>query len=261
MYQPIPLPTNIHVPAYRKFGLCLLIIGLVLTSACSRERYTELMSAARDGADKPVTRALDAGVDVNEQSSQGKTALMLAASNGHTGTVKLLIDHGAGVKLQDSFGTTALIVAATAGKTETTILLLKNGADPLHKDSSGGSALSNATYFGHTDTVQALLDNVGKLSRDDGEELMMLAAGLGHLDIAKALLAKGVSANAVGAKGHTALMAAIQFEKPEMVKLLLEHGADPGRKDDEGDSAQMLAEKKGNKVLLQLLQPATPAKQ
>lgn len=251
------IPASPRVSTVRRVARALLlwlcVTGLAFSTACSRERYTELMKAARDGANKAVTRALDAGVNVNEQTSQGKTALMLAASKGHADTAKLLLDRGADVKLQDSYGTSALIVAATAGESDTVKLLLQYGADPLRKDSSGGSALTNATFFGHADTVKVLLDSVKELPKDDGKELMMLAAGFGHVAVAKELLARGVSANAAGAKGHTALMAAIQFDKPAMVKLLMAHGADPNQKDDEGGSALSLAKDKGDKALLKLL--------
>lgn len=237
-------------------------ISLILfITACSGERYTELMSAARDGNNDAVKRVLDLGVEINQRTSRGKTALMLAASNGHTDTVKLLLDRGADLSMTDDYGTTALIVSATGGKSDTTALLIKSGANPLLKDTSGGSALTNATFFGHTDTVKILLDSLQDLPKEDGEELLMLAAGFGHLEIAKALFAKGVSANASGAMGHSALMAATAFNKPEMVKLLLTQGADPSAKDEEGISAIDVATDKEFNDILALFEKAKQASQ
>jgi hypothetical protein len=82
----------------------------------------------------------------------------------------------------------------------------------------------------------------------------MLAAGLGHQQIAEALLKKGVSPNARGIKQRTALMAAVAFEKTELVKLLLENGADINASDDEGISAITVAEDNGPEEILKLLQ-------
>lgn len=241
---------------------CLLsaLLMTVLLSACSGERYTELMNASRDGDISAINRALDRGdIEINQRTSKGKTALMLAGANGHTDAVKLLIERGADVSLQDVYGTTALIVSATGGKADNVSLLLKHGANPLWKDSSGGSALDNSTFFGHTATVKILLDSIPVLPKDVGEELMMLAAGLGHKDITLALLDKGVSANARGAKKRTAIMAAIAFEKPESAKILLEHGADPSATDEDGVNALQLAKEKDNKEMQLLLQRPTPS--
>jgi len=232
--------------------IALLVVLLGLT-ACSGERLSELMKASRDGTLEAVKRALDGGADVDHRSDKGKTALMLAASNGHTQTVKLLLDHGAHVDVQDNFGTTAIIVAATAAKTESAVLLAQQGADPTYKDTSGGSALSNATFFGHSATVSALLPFATNLTKDDAEELMMIASGLGHVEVIKALLAHGVSANARGIKQRTAIMAAAAFNKPEVAKLLLSSGADPALRDDDGFNAFDIASENDSDDVLQLL--------
>ena len=45
----------------------------------------------------------------------------------------------------------------------------------------------------------------------------------------------------------------------EMVKLLLQHGADPAVRDEDGVDAFMIAREKKHKELLQLLQSKVPA--
>lgn len=242
---------TLHAAQLMILGL-LLILSAVITG-CSSERYTELMNASRDGSNKAVLRAINNGSFVNERSSQGKTALMLAASNGHTETVKLLIDHGADVKTRDNYQTTAIIVAATAGKAETVELLVQHGADPTFKDSSGGSALSNATFFGHTETIHRLLRTKPTLSKQDGDELLMLAAGLGHHTITKELLEYGVNPNARGVKNRSPLLAAAAFNKIDVVKLLLQHGADATATDADGVSPLQIAKEKGNEEIVKLL--------
>ena len=214
------------------------------------------MNAARNGDTQAVRHMLDLGAESNQKTSKGKTALMLAAAGGFTDTVKVLVDRGADVNIRDNYDTTALIAAATAGHAETAVVLLEYGADPTFKDSSGGSALSNATFFGHTDVVLALLDKMPELPSAVGNELLLLAAGLGHREIADALLKKGVNVNARGIKDRTPIMAAAAFNKIELVRLLIEHGADVSVSDEEGATALKVAENKGNHEIASLLRSA-----
>ncbi|NOZ53068.1 MAG: ankyrin repeat domain-containing protein [Gammaproteobacteria bacterium] len=247
----LALRKTLHQPVFAVFVLLTVCTSII---SCSGERYTALMNAARNGDNDAVGRMLDLGTEINQQTSKGKTALMLAASEGHTDTVKLLINRGADITAKDKYHTSALIVAATGGHTDTAKLLLDYGADPFMKDSSGGSALSNATFFGRTETVSIILENIKQLPKQHGEELLLLAAGLGHIDIAKSLLAKGTSVNATGIKQRSALMAAAAFNKIKMVKLLLQHHADIHAKDSNGTTALQVAIKKGNNEITTLLQ-------
>lgn len=235
-----------------RWSLFLFILSFGL-SACSGERFTELMKASRDGNVDAVKRALDRGAEVDYQTQKGKTALMLAASNGHKNAAKLLIDHGAQINIKDNFGTTAIIVAATAGKTATAAYLAQQGGDPTQKDTSGGSALSNAAFFGHTETVKALLTFADNLPQSDAEELLMIACGLGNVDTVKVLLEHGISVNARGIKQRTAIMAAAAFNKMEVAKLLLNKGADATLKDEDGLNAFDIANENKNTEIFTLL--------
>ena len=238
----------------RILGLCVPLLFL----ACSGERYTGLMNAARGGDIAAVRHMLDLGAEPNQKTSLGKTAIMLAAAGGYTDIVKLLADRGADVGARDAYGTTAIIAAATAGHAKTTAMLLDYGADPTFKDSSGGSALSNATLFGQKDVVLTILDKKTDLPKDVTEELLLLAAGLGHKDITLALLKYGTNIDAHGVKNRTPLMAAIAFNKAEIVKLLIDHGADTNAKDSDGNSVLQLAQNKGNYQIIKLLQSTKP---
>lgn len=237
-------------------ALLLAVLFLAAVSGCSSERYTELMNAAKDGNVAAVQHALERGVDVNERTSQGKRPLMLAASEGHVEVAKLLIQHGAEVDAADSYGTTALIVAATAGHHKVVALLLEQGADPTVQDSSGGSPLVNAAFFGRTESVRALLSNMPPLTKQDGEELLLLSAGLGHADIVDALITHGVDVNGRGLKSRTALMAAAAFNQVEVVRRLLKQGGDVRLTDDDGMTSLQVAEDKGNDEIAALLAQA-----
>ena len=53
--------------------------------------------------------AIDAGVDVNWQDSDGKTALMMAVETGDIVGMTVLIERGADTKIADKYGKTAIM--------------------------------------------------------------------------------------------------------------------------------------------------------
>jgi ankyrin repeat protein len=244
--------------------IILVMCSVFLLNACSREYNTELMNASKGGDIIAIKNVLKRGANVNEQSNKGKTALMFAASEGHINAARTLIENGAKVDIADHYGTTALIVASTSGNDEIVDLLLEQNANINVRDESGSSPLVNAVYFGHTKTVKVLfafqnLDGHQKLDKQDGEELLLLASGLGHNDIISVMIDSGISVNARGLKQRTALMAAAAFDRPEIVKILLAKGANPDAKDEDGNTAFDVANDRGSDEVLALLN-ATPGK-
>lgn len=242
----------------KRIAVFAMAVCVVLLSACSREYPTELMNASKDGNLAAVQAVMERGAKVDEHSNKGKRALMFAASEGHLDVAQWLIDQGADVNVVDNYGTTALIVAATAGHHEVVKLLLEHGANTQVRDDSGGAPLVNSVYFGHTETVKLLLGVYSKkgavpLEKRDGEELLMLASGLGHVEIVRLMVTSGISANGRGLKQRTPLMAAAAFDRVEVAKVLLAHGADPQARDDDGKTAQVVADDKGSDKVTALL--------
>lgn len=239
-----------------RYWLSGVVLSTLLLSGCSREYNSELMGAAKSKNSAAVETLLAQGSAIDQQNNKGKTALMFAASEGNVEIARLLLERGANANLTDQYGTTSLIVAATSGYDGVVELLLAHDADAGIRDQSGGSALVNALYFGHTRSVELLLGKLAPLEKQDGEELLLLAAGLGHDAIIRLLVRAGVDVNGRGLKQRTALMAAATFEQPQVMKVLLELGADPLARDDAGITAMDIACEQGNDEILALLPAA-----
>lgn len=98
-----------------------------------------------------------------------------------------------------------------------------------------------------------LFSSGATLAQDLGDELRH-ASSTGDIAKVKELLDKGVDANAANPYGGTALVYACDKEYPEIVKLLLEHGADPKSKNNfYGFPPIAWAAQKGNVEIANLL--------
>jgi len=96
--------------------------------------------------------------------------------------------------------------------------------------SDGFTALHLAAFFGRGDAARLLLDggaDVGAVSRNDMEVQPLHSAVAGkHREVVAALLVAGADPNASQQGGVTPLMAAEQHEDSDMVRLLMDHGAE-----------------------------------
>jgi ankyrin repeat protein len=78
----------------------------------------------------------------------------------------------------------------------------------------------------------------GRLYLVDANESLAIAAAEGDISQVRRLLSRGASPNGYGPDGHApALVYAAGNNNVEIVKLLLEKGADPTRRDFEGKTA------------------------
>jgi uncharacterized protein len=122
-----------------------------------------------------------------------------------------------------------------------------------------------AAAFGRTDRLRELLDEDNERASafgDDGFHPLGLACFFGHLDAARLLLERGADVNALSRNEHVqtaAIHAAAAAEgkdestRYELVKLALEHGADPNLPQGGGFRAIDAARQNGDARVEQLL--------
>jgi ankyrin repeat protein len=82
---------------------------------------------------------------------------------------------------------------------------------------------------------------------------LMVAAERGRPDIVKLLLDHKADPNVAGRDGSTALMLAAENNQPEIAKLLIGRGADPNRQDNNGWTAVLKAAYQGNAKCIEIL--------
>ena len=129
-------------------------------------------------------------------------------------------------------------------------------------DDDGEPAICIAARRGALGAVKALLDAGADPNTAAPHSLMtplIRAAGGGHVDVVKLLLGKGADVNAQAAGRFTALTAAVDYAEPELVRLLLEAGAQTRVKPADGRTAARRVRGPYAKEITALL-AATPAK-
>ncbi len=225
---------------------------------------TPLMCAVYSPA--KVRILLEAGADVNAKTTSGETALILAAGySGATESVKLLLERNADVNATSSRFVVgnSVRMAAVRGDLEVMSLLLNRGAQ-VNDLPSGSSAFLAAALQGDRRTVSYLLDHGARVDSrlDMGGFLMTgLVASIlaGAVDTVNLLLSRGAPVNEIDLDGRTPLMraaGAIDRGNTRIVEALLAAGADLSVQTSSGENAWALAEKYGNKQVLNLLREA-----
>jgi ankyrin repeat protein len=240
-----------------------LIAAGAATNTPNKYGVTPLLQASRTGATSIVQALLRAGADPKLAHPEGETPLMAASYAGSLDAVKLLLEAGADVNATDTYQKqTALMWAATEGHAEIVQALLAGGADPnvkahittlterKHADhpTGGFTALMFAARNGHESAVRALIKGGAdpKLTNGDGATATIVAIVNDRLDLAGTLVELGADANdgslyfAVDMHDATSDMRArdgsrLRADFPnklgalDLVKLLLEKGADPNK--------------------------------
>ena len=174
---------------------------------------------------------LRAGADVKAINEFGATPLYAAAANRAPAMVAKLLAAGADANAALSSGETSLMEAAGRGNLEIVRLLLSAKADPNAKDAKAGqNALMWAVQQRQTAAVEELLRGGAdiKAASRTGFTPLMFAAQQGDVDTARVLIRAGAKASdAQPTTKITPLIIASAMAQPEMVKLLLDNGADP----------------------------------
>ncbi|WP_281860185.1 ankyrin repeat domain-containing protein [Salana multivorans] len=191
---------------------------------------TELLAAAASGDADGVALALRAGADPEARDAQGRTALLLAAAEDHVATARLLVAMGASPDALDDRHDTPWLVTGVTGSVEMLETLLPADPDMSIRNRFGGIAVIPASERGHVDYVRRVV-------------------------------ATGIDVDHVNDLGWTALLEAVILgdggpDHQEIVRILLDAGADPSIADRDGVTALQHARERGYAEIAGLLEGA-----
>ena len=171
-----------------------------------------LVRAGESGDLAGVRRLIAAGADVDQRDDRGRTAVTAAAMQEHVEVVAALVDAGADIDLQDADRNNPLLVAGENGNVELLREVLRGDPDLRATNRFGGTALIPAADRGHVDMVRALLeteiplDHVNSLGWTALLEAVILGeGGRAHQQIVRLLVDAGADAGIADRDGVTAL--------------------------------------------------------
>lgn len=231
-------------------GCALLAPRAIHTPAIVR-----LAEAMRSGDLADVDAELRQGADPNARLENGATPLEYAILIESRPMIGLLLARGANPNIVDhGMSMLSLLVQTQPCPTATVSALLAAGADPNQRDApSARTPLLRALHAGAPECAAILLDHGARIDAEDvagGSALDAAAAG-SSAQVVEGLIRRGVAVNATMARGVTALMwAALRQPDPRgeaesVIRVLLDHGANPCMKDADAMTAADYARKMG----------------
>nr|CAI5849979.1 unnamed protein product [Callosobruchus analis] len=215
------------------------------------------LAACAAGDKDEVVRLLQKGADINTANVDGLTALHQACIDDNLDMVEFLVEHGADVNRGDNEGWTPLHATASCGFAYVARYLLERGADPAAVNCDGELPLDIADTREMEELLKQEIHNRGidcEAARTEEETAMLrdakewLSAGAAHLvnaahpatgatalhvaaakgyaDVMRALLQCGADVDAQDKDGWTPAHAAAHWGQRDACRLLAEHLAD-----------------------------------
>ncbi|MFC1665651.1 ankyrin repeat domain-containing protein [Pseudomonadota bacterium] len=221
-----------------------------------------LMRAAKKGDVAKITRFVAAGIDVNSLGRRRLTPLMEAAKGGHLPAVKQLLSLGANINHRAVNDESALLAAASKGHIEVVRVLIAEGAEISTYGDSGQLLLVVAIMSGKIPLIRFIIETevdingvLGNvpISKFQHVTPLMVAAEKGDVEIVRILLDAGADIDATNLNGETALDLARKKKRSEVVTLLSASTAQ--LKSEPATSSQPLDVKEGLQSLLESLPP------
>jgi uncharacterized protein len=220
---------------------------------------TALMWAAGEGHSEALKALLERGADLQARSNAGWTALLFAVRDGHIDAAQTLLHAGASVNdalpantggarrrpegapggADDPRGLSALHLAIASRHYELAAILLGRGADP-NASGPGWTALHHLTWVRKSGLGTNGPPPRGSGNMDSTELIHRLAKAGADLN-ARVTRKPSAGTTALNFIGGTAFFLAARTADVEMMRLLVDLGADPRIPNADGTTPLMAA--------------------
>ncbi len=201
-------------------------------------------------------RGIDHGSEIREDEdlaerlifTKHSTALHIAAEACDRAIAGALLDAGAGLEIKDGMNSTPLMAAIKNGCTPVAELLIERGADVHAEMNTPGSPLILAASRGKSRLVDLLTKAGASINQKAGEmgtPLISWAVIGGNRQVVRSLLEHGADVNATTNDSSTPLMIAAERGEASILRFLIAKRAKLNLRNNDGRTALILASKKG----------------
>lgn len=215
--------------------LCAILVAASIVQAQTPPSSSEIAAyqglhrAAQDGRAEEIRRLAANGAPLDQRDAGGRTPAHVAAFASQAQALRALATAGADMNALDAQAYDVVTIAAVANNPELMSLAIELGNDPR---------LTTSPYRGTA---------------------LIAAAHLGHAEVVRRLIVAGAPLNHINSLGWTALMEAVILgdggrNHQQVVRLLLEAGADRSIPDRNGISPLAHARSRGYSEVVTLLE-------
>ncbi|KAH8482264.1 hypothetical protein H0E87_029646 [Populus deltoides] len=187
-------------------------------------------------------------------------SLCIAALRGDDLLLHQLLKRGLDPNEADHNGRSALHIAASKGSENCVLLLLDYGVDPNCRDSEGNVPLWEAMLGGHESLTKLLIENGASIHHGEVGHFACTAAELNNLNLLEEIVQYGGDVTIPRDNGTTALHVAVSEDNTELVRFLLDQGADIDKPDGHGWTPRNLADQQGHEEIKLIFQTRKEAK-
>jgi ankyrin repeat protein len=219
--------------------------------------FTPLHVAARGNNLQAAQYILEYNAEINSKDNSNRKSIDIAIQYGNLEVVKLLIDHpDTNINCVDRFWNCSLLHTATMSKQwDIYEMLINKGIDVNIQDSGGNTALHYAYRGYDQNAINYTLVNSNydpTIKNSEGITLLHIAAKQNFTGSVDYILNKeGIDINVQSNNGNTPLHYAALHYSEDVVKILLERGADPYIENIKSNYPIDLAKKESIKSIIQ----------
>jgi ankyrin repeat protein len=217
---------------------------------------TPLLLTVEEGFVDGAMLLLKHGADANYRANEKlESPLSCSINKRNIKLAQFMLSHGGNPNEETPSGTTLLIDLIRKQAPEQLVqILLEAGCDPNRKDNHGKTALCEAVHDDQPGIVTILLDHHANPNLPGPEHalwpavyrpaclrillargadirkapgIMEQATSVNNIDAVRVLLEAGIDPNSKKDGIYTPLCSAIRDDRPDIITLLLSHGADP----------------------------------